>query len=152
MSNANSYIKWLNKKLKLNNHFRLNEIKLSNWKVNRGQIYTCFLGENIGYEKSKMEARPCIIVSTRQINHESGNIIVVPLSKNIKYEKDTSKLKYPYHYVLKKADYPKLSCDSAVQCEDIRCISKARLCNYICNTKPEDMKKIKKRLKKALQI
>lgn len=152
MADANDYIKWLNKKLKLNNHFKLNERRLNTWKVNRGQIYTCFLGENIGYEKSKMEARPCIIISTRQINHESGNLIVVPLSKNIKYESGTNRLKYPYHYVLKKADYPKLSCDSAVQCEDIRCVSKARLCKYICNTKPDDMRGIKKRLKCALQI
>lgn len=152
MSDADSYIKWMNKKLKLNNHFNTNKIKLNHWKVNRGQIYTCFFGENIGYEKSKLEARPCIIVSTKQINHESGNVIVIPLSKNIKYKDGTSKLKYPYHYVLKKSDYPKLDYDSAVQCEDIRSISKARLSTYICNTKPDDMKNIRKRLKSALQM
>lgn len=152
MSDASSYIAWLNKKLKLNNYFQSNENKLNNWKVNRGQIYTCYLGENIGYEKSKMAARPCVIISTKQINHESGNIIIIPLSKNIKYVEGTKKLKYPYHYVLKKKDYPKLKFNSAIQCEDIRCVSKARLCSYICNVKPEDMKQIKKRLKSALQI
>ena len=152
MSDANDYIKWLNKKLKLNNYFNNHRQRLTNWKVNRGQIYTCHLGENIGYEKSKIEARPCLIISTQQINHDSGNVIVIPLSKNIKYEQGTNKLKYPYHYVLKKADYPKLEYDSVIQCEDIRCISKARLCTYVCNTKPEDMRGIRKRLKSALQI
>ncbi len=86
MSDSQSYIQWINKKLKLNDHSIRNKAQLKNWKVNRGQIYTCFLGENIGFEKSKLEARPCIIVSTKRINHESGNIIIVPLSKNIKYE------------------------------------------------------------------
>lgn len=152
MSDAHSYIKWINKKLKLNNHFNKNKERLNNWKVNRGQIYTCFLGENIGYEKSKIEARPCVIVSTKRINHESGNVIIVPFSKNIKYERGTTNLKYPYHYVLKKTDYPKLDYDSVVQCEDIRCVSKARLSTYICNVKHEDMRGIKKRLKEALQL
>ena len=152
ISDAKTYIQWSAKKLKINDAFFRNEKKLSTWKLNRGQIRTCFFGENIGYEKSKLEARPCIIVSCQQINHESGNVIVVPLSKNIKYISGTDQLKYPYHYVLKKSEYPNLAFDSAVQCEDIRCVSKARLCNYICNVKPDDMKEIRKRLKNALQI
>lgn len=152
MADANDYIKWLNKKLKLQNYFNINKNKLANWKIHRGQIYTCFLGENIGFEKSRMEARPCLIVSTRQINYESGNVIVVPLSKNIKYQTGTRKLKYPYHFVLQKSKYPKLAFDSVVQCEDIRCVSKARLSTFVCNTDPKDMLQIKKRLKSALQI
>lgn len=152
MSDAKSYIQWINKKLKLNEHSIRNQAQLLSWKVNRGQIYTCFLGENIGFEKSRMAARPCIIVSSQRINHESGNVIVVPLSKNIKCESGTKKLRYPYHYVLKKSKYPKLSFDSAVQCEDIRCISKARLSKYICNVTIEDMKNIRKRIKIALQV
>lgn len=152
MSDANSYIQWINKKLKLNDHAKRNKTQLINWKLNRGQIYTCFLGENIGSEKSRIAARPCIIVSAQQINHKSDNIIVVPLSKTIKYESGTKKLKYPYHYVLYKSKYSKLQCDSAVQCEDIRCISKARLCKYVCNVQPDDMKNIRKRIKTALQL
>ncbi len=152
MSDAQSYIQWLNKKLKLNNYSIQNKAQLLNWKINRGQIYTCFLGENIGFEKSKMSARPCVIVSTQRINHESGNVIVIPLSKNIKYVRGTNKLKYPYHFVLKKSNYPKLQFDSVIQCEDIRCVSKARLSKYICNVKSDDLKAIRKRLKNALQI
>ena len=42
--------------------------------------------------------------------------------------------------------------DSAVQCEDIRCVSKARMGKYICSIDNTDLNEIKKRLKKALQI
>ena len=152
MSDASSYIKWMSKKLKLNEHSDKNDIVLTKWKVNRGQIYTCFLGENIGREKSKLAARPCVIVSENRINHQNSKVIVVPLSKSIKYVPGTSKLKYPYHYVLTKTNYPNLSFDSVVQCEDIRCVSKARLSTYVCNVSQDDMAQIKKRLKKALQM
>ena len=39
-----------------------------------------------------------------------------------------------------------------VQCEDIRCVSKARMGKYICSIDTTDLNEIKKRLKKALQI
>ena len=121
--------------------------------VNRGDIYACHLGQNIGYEKSRLEARPCVVVSTDNINHNSENIVVIPLSKNIKYVrtiKGKMKLRYDWHYVLYKAKY-KLNYDSAVQCEDIRCISKIRLGKYIDHVDPQDMKNISKRIKSALQ-
>ena len=151
MANADGFIHWMYKKLKLQNRFIGNN--LASWKVNRGEIYTCYLGENIGYEKSKQAARPCIVVSSDSINHESGNVVVIPLSKNIKY-RDAAKglLRYNYHYVLKKSVYKKLSYDSAVQCEDIRNVSKVRLCTYIDHVDPSDMIAIKKRIKKALQV
>lgn len=152
MSDVQNYIQWIYKKMKLNNYSIKNSEKLMAWKLNRGQIYTCFFGENIGFEKSKLAARPCIIISSKQINHESGNVIVIPLSKTIKYKNDTQKLKYSYHYVLRKSQYPKLQFDSAVQCEDIRCVSKARLSKYICNVNEDDMKQIQKRIRIALQI
>lgn len=100
-----------------------------------------------------MAARPCIIVSREQINKESGNVIVIPLSKNIKYADQThTSLKLPYHYALYKSKYSKLAFDSAVQCEDIRCVSKARLCTYVCNIDPKDMKEISKKIKNSLQF
>ena len=57
MATAEEYIQWLNKKLKLNKYATSHASVLNSWKVNRGQIYTCFLGENIGYEKSRKEIR-----------------------------------------------------------------------------------------------
>ena len=48
--------------------------------------------------------RPVLIVSADNINRKSGNVIVVTLSKNIKWEDPITKrkLKYDTHYVLKK--------------------------------------------------
>lgn len=117
--------------------------------VNKGT----YLGENIGHEKSRLEARPCIIVSTNRINYKNTNVVVVPLSKVIKFKPgSTTKLAYDWHYVLRKSNYPKLSYDSAVQCEDIRCVSKARMGKYICQVSSNDMTEIKKRIKSTLQI
>ena len=144
-------LRWTAHKLKLQDKF-VNNNQI-NVKYPRGAIYACYLGENIGHEKSRLEARPCLIVSTNGINFKSTNVIVVPLSKDIKY-KDSSntQLKYEWHYVLKKSKYNNLNYDSAVQCEDIRCVSKARMGKYICSIDTTDLNEIKKRLKKALQI
>lgn len=111
------------------------------------------MGENIGHEKSRLEARPCLIISNNRINYNATNVIVIPLTKEIKY-KDTShvELKYEWHYVLKKEKYSKLNFDSAIQCEDIRCISKARLGKFICMIDLYDLGEIRKRVKKALQV
>lgn len=151
MSKSEDYIKWLYKKFKIQNYFESKTAKLTKWQVYDGQIYTCYLGVNIGHEKSRIEARPCIIVSNNRINSQSSNVIVVPLSKNIKYDVNGG-LKYPHHYVLKKKNYPKLTYDSVAQCEDVRSISKARISTYICNLNSYDIKEIRKRIKSIFQI
>ena len=156
LENTMSYenlIKWTYKHTKLHEHFVKNKNQITSWKINCGQIYTCYFGENIAAEKSKIEARPCVIVSANRINHNSSNVIVVPLSKTIKWDTNQpGRLKYPHHYVLYKSNYPLLNYDSAVQCEDIRCVSKVRLCTYICNTTSKDLKGIQKCIKSALQL
>lgn len=144
--------RWMSNKLKIQDRFIKNNQR--NIRYSRGSIYACYLGENIGHEKSRLEARPCIIVSNNQINFNATNIVVVPLTKEVKYKDSATKsgLKYEWHYVLKKAKYSQLNYDSAVQCEDIRCVSKARMGKYICKIDDSDMSEIKKRIKKALQV
>lgn len=144
--------RWMSNKLKIQDRFIKNNQR--NIKYSRGSIYACYLRENIGHEKSRLEARPCIIVSNNQINFNATNIVVVPLTKEVKYKDSATKsgLKYEWHYVLKKAKYSQLNYDSAVQCEDIRCVSKARMGKYICKIDDSDMSEIKKRIKKALQV
>ena len=111
------------------------------------------MGINIGHEKSRLEARPCLIVSTDEINRKSSNVIIVPLSKDIKYKRGSnSELAYDWHYVLHKSKYPQLNYDSAVQCEDIRCVSKSRMGRFITKIDANDLNEIKKRLKSTLQI
>lgn len=143
--------RWSCHKLRLQEKFdRNNQIRVH---YPRGAIYACYMGANIGHEKSRLQARPCLIVSSDEINKKSTNIIVVPLSKEIKYKKgSTTELAFDWHYVLKKSKYPVLNFDSVVQCEDIRCVSKTRMGKFITKINPDDMNEIKKRLKKALQI
>lgn len=144
--------RWMSNKLRIQDRFnRNNQIHV---KYPRGAIYACYLGENIGHEKSRLEARPCLIVSNNRINYNATNIIVIPLTKEIKYKNDETKteLKYEWHYVLKKSKYNKLNYDSAVQREDIRSVSKARMGRYICKINVDDMDEIRKRIKKTLQI
>ena len=137
--------RWMCYKLKLQEKFERNNQIHANYP--RGSIYACYMGINIGHEKSRLEARPCLIVSTDEINRKSSNVIIVPLSKEIKYKHGSStELAYDWHYVLKKAKYNRLNYDSAVQCEDIRCVSKSRMGKFITKVSSEDMNEIKKRL------
>lgn len=154
MTHMNKYealYRWACHKMRLQEKFeRNNQIHV---KYPRGSIYACYMGANIGHEKSRLEARPCLIVSTDEINKKSTNIIVVPLSKEIKYKHGSvSELAYDWHYVLKKSKYSKLNYDSVVQCEDIRCVSKTRMGKFITKIDPIDMAEVKKRLKRTLQI
>lgn len=147
-----NFFRWMSNKLRIQDRFNRNDQRYV--KYPRGAIYACYLGENIGHEKSRLEARPCVVVSNNRINYKATNIIVVPLTKEIKYkdEKSKTELKYEWHYVLKKAKYTQLNYDSAVQCEDIRSVSKARMGTYICTVDEDDLGEIKRRLKRALQI
>jgi mRNA interferase MazF len=143
--------RWMSNKLKIQDKFQKNDQR--NVKYPRGSIYTCHFGENIGHEKSRLEARPCVVVSNNRINYKSTNIVVIPLTKEIKYKDGSNiELRYEWHYVLKKSKYCNLNYDSAVQCEDIRSVSKARLGKYICTIDRKDLDETRKRVKKALQI
>ncbi|MGI6227811.1 MAG: type II toxin-antitoxin system PemK/MazF family toxin [Peptococcales bacterium] len=145
-------LRWSSHKIKLHEKFINNN--LTKWKVPRKAIYGCYLGENIGFEKSGLDSRPVLVVSNELVNNGSGNVVVVPLSKNIKWKDNVknSKLRYYSHYVLYKSKYNKLNEDSAIQCEDIRVISKSRLGNLICFVEDDDMKEINKRIKYTLQV
>lgn len=141
--------RWFSYQIKLEDRFNR---KIPKVKICRGDIYSCYLGENIGHEKSRLEGRPCVVISTDKINTRSSNIIVIPLTKNIKYKDGSTKLlRYEWNYILYKSKYP-LKYDSMAQCEDMRCISKIRLGAYIGHVDTKDMENLKKRLKITLQI
>jgi len=155
MNKYESLFRWTADKLKIQEKFKKNN--QANWKVPRGAVYGCYLGENVGFEKGTLESRPVLVVSIDEINKSSGNVVVIPLSKNIKYKKDkngnfTKQLKYSWHYVVKRSQRNKLKYNSAVQCEDIRVVSKSRLGNFIGFIDRADMKEVSKRIKKALQV
>jgi len=146
-----NFFRWMANKLRIQDRFNINNQQFV--KYPRGAIYSCYMGENIGHEKSRLEARPCLIISNNRINYKSTSIIIVPLTKEIKYANSSrTVLKYEWHYVLKKAKYTMLNYDSTVQCEDIRCVSKSRMGTYICMVDSYDLNEIKKRVKSALQL
>lgn len=145
-------LKWTFTKIKIHEkHDRNNQAKIL---IPRMSIYTCQMGENIGHEKGANKPRPILVVSNDTINGESSNVIIIPLSTTIKWKDPVKKkLKFASHYVLKNSRYTKLTDDSAVQCEDIRCVSKARLGVFICMVdEPYDIKEINKRIKYTLQV
>lgn len=152
MDKFEKLIMWTGTKAKLHNKHLCNN--MTNLNIPMFSIYTCLLGENVGFEKGDNKSRPVLVVSTNQINTRSGNVVIIPLSKNIKWKNPERRiLKYNSHYVLYKSKYPQLTFDSAVQCEDIRCVSKCRLGTYICNLNdPYDIKQIKERLKYTFEI
>ena len=76
MSFMNKYeglYRWSCHKMRLQEKFeRNNQIHT---KYPRGAIYACYMGVNLGHEKSRLEARPCLIISTDEINSKSTNVI-----------------------------------------------------------------------------
>lgn len=112
----------------------------------KGTIVNVFFGENVGYEKSGQ--RPALIVSTDNINRNSGNVIVVPLTK---IDNKRGKPLLHTQYVLKKSKY-KLTFDSVIQCEDVRCVSKERLGSILDKIDKYDAEQVEKRLKYTFSL
>ena len=65
--------KWICYKLKLQEKFERNNQIHANYP--RGTIYACYMGMNIGHEKSRLEARPCLIVSSDETNKKRSKVI-----------------------------------------------------------------------------
>ncbi|HER2159114.1 type II toxin-antitoxin system PemK/MazF family toxin [Peribacillus phoenicis] len=134
-------IEWFSLKNKINKNYRGGRGHF----FPRKAIVTVFLGENIGFEKSGM--RPAVVVSVDSNNKSSGNIAVIPLTKDA--NKPGALLKSQYK--LLKSKY-KLNYDSIVQCEDMRIVSKARVGDVIDFVDDADMKQIEKRMKYFFDI
>jgi|SRR5699024_2992138 len=110
--------------------------------VQRGAIFYCRLGENVGHELSK--SRPVLVISDSSRNISGNNVTVIPLlsayhylkneqdkrtyqqDKNYVFDPKAYKIR-PTQYLLRKIDFPGLSNDSLVTCENIRTVSKGRL-------------------------
>ncbi len=121
----------------------------------RKAIVTVLLGENVGFEKNKV--RPAVVVSVDANNRSSGNIAIVPLTKEEnKIDRTTGKpirkRLLDSQYKLLKSNYNKLKHTSIVQCEDVRIVSKARIGDVIGFVTDSDMKQINKRLKYFFSI
>lgn len=122
---------WKNIKEKLSLNFFQHSRNISFWPKEKGEIFWCELGENIGSETNKK--RPVLVISSSKKNKRLSHVIIAPLSTTVKYKKygePDSGLKYPHQFLLTKSNYPFLKSDSVVKIEQLRTVSKNRLIGY----------------------
>lgn len=118
----------------------------------RGCIYTCQIGENVGFEQGMPESwnpRPVLVLSSDFHNAGSETVVVAPLSTKFKWKvlEDGRRIpKIRAHYLLLKEKYPYLLEDSVVKLDKIREVDKVRLGRVIGKLMEEDMNRIVKRL------
>lgn len=99
------------------------------------------LGVNVGHEKNK--TRSVLVLNYPKFG---PIVLVAPLTKTIKRRPDGS-LIYRSHYVLTHAAYSFLARDSAVQCELLRAIDKARIERVLGIISAEDLRRIQQRIR-----
>ena len=150
-------LQWKPIKIELAHYWIDNEKIQMNRKMTRGAIHFCNFGENIGCEQN--EERPVIIISNNTVNSTSGNVLVIPLTKNLKsktnYKNGQAVLtkdglpvpRFQSHYFLFKHKYEFLAFDSAAKTEEMTSVSKVRLKEHLGNLDEEDINRLENRVK-----
>lgn len=145
---------WVEKKERLALDFFRLKNGMSWWSKEKGEIFWCDLGENIGDEANKK--RPVVILSSSKRNKRLSHIVVAPLTSTIKYKKTddpSSGLKYTFHFLIQKNKYPFIENDSVIKLEQIRTVSKNRLDGYpIGKLSVKDIEIINKKLSNFLDL
>ncbi len=153
---------WLPLKIEMAHHWIEHEKTQMKRNMTRGAIHFCHFGENIGCEQN--EERPVVIVSNNTVNSTSGNVLVVPLTKNLKIRtvpktgqaittKDGKPIpRFQSHYFLFKDKYNFLAFDSAAKTEETTSVSKVRLKEHLGNLDEEDINRLENRLKWSFGI
>lgn len=145
---------WATKKERIALDFFRLRSGMSWWEKEKGDIFWCDLGENIGQEINKK--RPVVVISSSKRNKRLSHVTVAPISSTIKYKKIgnvTSGLKYPFHFLMKSNVYNFLGNDSVIKLEQLRTISKNRLDGYpIGKLSEQDLKIINKKVSNFLDL
>lgn len=153
---------WMPLKISLAHHWIENEEVQMNRKMVRGAVHFCNFGENIGCEQN--EERPVVIISNNTVNSTSGNVLVIPLTKNLKSKTNfrTGQVvlskeglpipRFQSHYFLFKHKYNFLAFDSAAKTEETTSVSKIRLKEYLGNLDEEDINRLENRVKWTLGL
>jgi len=144
---------WYPQKIRMAKRFIDEEEKQKGRNLLSGAVHLCKLGENIGSEQG--EERPVVIISNDRINSTSTNVMIVPLTKNLKKKtvinKRTKKTmdvpRYRTHYFLKKSKYVFLTYDSAAMSEGVKTVSKIRIGQHLGEIDDRDLQAILSRLK-----
>ena len=153
---------WKKRKVTLSKEWIDNESVQKARGLQRLAVHLCNLGENIGNEQN--EERPIIIISRNSQNATAGNVIVIPLSKQLRCRKDQNGRiirnqsgnpipKYDYHYFFFKSKYTFLDYDSNAKSEDITTVSKIRIGKHLGDiTDAQDIRNLEKRVKAILEL
>lgn len=134
------YLEWLKTKLFLDS--KANNAK--NRVVKRGEVYRCFLGQNIGSEECK--ERPCVVLQYDAGNSKSPNTIVAPIT----HSSSTLPIVIPISDKLDSAGNVIL--DGNVLLGNIICVSKARLGAHITDLSPDEMKRVDEAISISLDV
>ena len=138
---------WISRKIELIEKKDYQKQNKINPTIHRGGIFNVELGNgNIGSEKNK--TRPCLVLSGNQLNG-GDTVLIIPLSSKFKFN-IVNGIKIPAyknHYLLYKSKYSFLNADSCVKFEDIRCVDKVRINNFLGNVELSDLSKMESRLK-----
>lgn len=92
-----------------------NAHKYNNKIVYRGEIYWCYLGENIGNEENKK--RPVVIIQNQKGNSHSPTIIIAPITNSV--------INLPVAVPVNRAQNPKVT--GTIDLGQLKVIHKARL-------------------------
>lgn len=140
LTKTQSYLSWLKEKLYLN----AIASSAKNRTIYRGQVYRCKFGIGIGSEECK--ERPCVILQYNSANKTSPNTMVAPIT----HTNSTLPIVVP---IAKKFDSSgNTILDGNVLLGNITCVSKARLCDYITDLTPDEMKAVDKAISMSLSI
>lgn len=136
------YLEWMKHKIYLDKVS--NDAK--NRKVQRGQVYWCNFGMNIGSEMSKETVRPCVIIQNNIANINSSNTIVAPIT----HDKDKLPCLVQINTVTDKNN--RIILDGQVNVSNIVCVSKARLEDFILKLTKQEIKAIDKAISTQLNL
>lgn len=106
--------------------------------IYRGDVFYVCKGNEVGTET--YGGRPAVIVSNDIMNKHSGNVLVVYLTTKPKAD-------LPTHTMVTTTREM-----STALCENVTCVSKERLMNYLCSLKDEEMGRIDDCLREALHL
>lgn len=124
-----------------------NEFHLTK-KIYKGDILIIDFGVNIGREKSGI--RPAVVVSNNNLNENSENITVAPMTKYVNKIKYGVKNVGGTQFILSNKFYRQMKSTSVVQMEDMRSVSKKRIGGFLGNLSPKSMEDMEDSLKYLL--
>lgn len=109
----------------------------------RGELWTCDLRPGVGYEVTKK--RPCLVISSDEINKHASTIIVLPFSSQMPRILGPERIFVPsYMTGLQK--------DSVILAYQIRSIDKTRLFKKIGRLSEEKLFEIENALRLVLEL